>query len=307
MRRRQRPGVRRARALVGALGALAALSLPAFGASQSLPPGSGPLAGGAASAAPVAASSQTAATTLLERMLVAERTLEVVGTTREHSALPGVQADRAGRGFALPVGVTPELLARAFTATLGSPLRLAGREVQVLELHGKGPLTPDWTFWVDRRTGARLGYRVSDSGGQVVAEGRYTQVSAIRARGVARQLPSPRALDRPLLARLMSKGDLPAGYVPVGVKRIDVGKGRVPALRVTFWDGLDGLVLLVYRRQARLPVSNSAHVASRQVGRFTVSAIGPAPKSALASWLGRLTSGPLARLAPRDAFGTAAP
>ncbi len=242
--------------------ALVALSLPATAVSQSLPPAApAAQAHGAAAPSPVAAPSQTAAATLLRRMLAAERTLEVAGTTRERSALPGVQADRAGRGFALPVGVTPELLGRAFTATLGSPLRLAGREVQVLELHGQGPLTPDWTFWV----------------------------------------------DRPLLARLMSKGDVPAGYVPVGVKRIEVGKGRVPALRLTFWDGLDGLVLLVYRRQARPPVSDSAHVASRQLGRFTVSAIGPAPKAALSDWLARLGSSPLARLAPRDALGASAP
>ncbi|MEJ2667395.1 MAG: hypothetical protein P8Z81_09905 [Deinococcales bacterium] len=257
--------------------------------------------------APQAATSAQpgSAIALVRRMLVAERTLEVVGATSEHIALPGVRADASHTGFALPVAVTPELLARAFTASLGTPALVAGRRVEVLQLHGKGPLTPDWTFWVDGLTGVRLGYRVTDSSGQVVAEGRYTTVRAIRARQAPHALPSPTRPAALKLEHLLNPAALPQGYVPVGLKRTEVGAAHVPALRLTFWDGLDAMVVLVYRRQAQPPAADSAHVASEQVGRFTVSAIGPAPKAALEAWLKRLAAGPLKRLDPAAAFGGA--
>lgn len=251
---------------------------------------------------PAATGQSSSAAALVRRMLVAERTLEVVGTTSERIELPGVHPDASHTGFALPVAVTPELLARAFTVSLGAPTVVAGRRVDVLQLRGKGPLTPDWTFWVDGLTAVRLGYRVTDSSGQVVAEGRYTQVRAIRARSAPRALPSPTRAAALKLEHLLNPADLPQGYVPVGLTRTEVGAAHVPALRLTFWDGLDAMVLLVYRRQAQPPAAGAAHVASEQVGRFTVSVVGPAPKAALQAWLQRLAAGPLRRLDPATAF-----
>lgn len=249
------------------------------------------------------ASQPPAATALMRRMLEAERTLEVTGTTRERIDLPGVRPDPSHSRFTLPVAVTPELLTHAFTLHAEAGADVAGRKVAVLHLDGKDPLTPDWTFWVDARSGVRLGYRVTDSVGAVVAEGRYTQVRAVTARRSPRTLPSPTA-GAVALDRLIDPAAVPSGYVPVGLKRAEIGARGVPALRLTFWDGLDALVVVIYRRQAKLPAAAGAHMVSRNVGRFTVSVVGPAPHAALEAWLARLARGPLARLDPARALGS---
>ncbi len=275
---------RRTRALVVGLALLAA-GLAGAAVAQ-----------GAVTPVAARASQQGPAVALLRRMLTAAQTLEVVGTTTERIDLPGVRPDPAHQRFVLPVAAAPEQVAKAFSLRLGAPTEVAGRRVQVLELHGLDPLVPDWTFWVDGVTGARLAYRVTDSAGHVVAEGRYDRVTAVRARTTPRALPSPGAtLEAKRLQRLLDPANVPAGYVPVGATRTKIGRAGIPALRVTFFDGLDALVLLVYRRQAALPAGAGQRLASRRVGRFTLSAVGPAPKAALQAWLDRLSRGPLAR------------
>lgn len=238
-----------------------------------------------------------AAVALFRKMVDAARTLEVVGTTAERIDLPGVSADPRHQRFALPVTVVPELVVRSFALRLGQATQVAGRRVEALELHGLGPLTPDWTFWVDAATGVRLGYRVVDADGAVVAEGRYSQVREVRVRPTPLALPSaPARLDAQRLARLMDAGHLPRGYVPVGLARTEIGAAKVPALRITFFDGLDALVVLVYRHQDAPPVAAAnARLASRSVGRFNVTVVGPAPVASLRSWLDGLERGPLGR------------
>lgn len=273
---------------VGPAGAVLAQSATTPRAAPPTATGSGPRA-----------SLQGPAATAFLRMLEAERTLEVVGTTVERIDLPGVQPDPHHQRFMLPVAASPELVARAFRLGLGASTEVAGRAVEVLELHGVGPLTPDWTFWVDRQTGLRLAYRVTDSAGGLVAEGRYSQVRAVRPRAVPRPLPAPSArLEAQRLRRLIDPANVPQGYVPIGLARTEIGSGKIPALRITFFDGLDALVLLVYRRQAPLPAGAGVRLASRQVGRFTLSAVGPAPEAALQAWLDHLSRGPLARVGP---------
>lgn len=268
-------------ALVGWLG------LPAWTSAQSAP-----------STPPSQAPSAQAPTpqALFRKMLDAERTLEVVGVTAERIDLPGVSPDPQHRRFVLPVAVLPELVSRSFVPRLGAPTAVAGRRVLVLELHGIGPLTPDWTFWVDEGTGVRLAYRVTDANAGVVAEGRYTEVTAVRRRATPLDLPAPPTLLQvQRLERLMDPANVPKGYVPVGLKRTEIGATKVPALRLTFFDGLDALVLLVYRRQDAPPSQPHLRLASRQLGRFNVTVVGPAPVTSLQAWLDGLARGPLAR------------
>jgi len=250
----------------------------------------------AGSRSQAAASLQDPALALFRRMLEAARTLEVVGTTAERIDLPGVHPDASHTHFVLPVAATPELVAEAFRLRIAAPTDVSGRKVQVLELHGIGPLTPDWTFWVDGLTGVRLAYRVTDAAGRVVAEGRYTQVTTVRARSVPRALPSPSTRPQAKrLQRLIAPANVPQGYVAIGWARTEIGSAKIPAFRITFFDGLDALVLLVYRHQEPLPAGSGAHLASRQVGRFTLSAVGPATEAALQAWLAGFARVPLAR------------
>lgn len=308
---RSRARVRRARLVVGRAARLVAVALAvtampiavggaasAQGTPAAAPPnrsgGATPAADGAVPARPAA---------VLRRMLEAARRLEVVGTTRERIALPGVLPAPHHDRFALPVAVTPKLVAAAFRLGLGAPTSVAGRRVEVLELHGIDPLTPDWTFWVDAATGVRLAYRLVDSAGGLVAEGRYTAVRAVRERATPRALPSPAEQSRVLgLERTLGAANVPRGYVPVGVTRTEIGAAKLPALRITFWDGLDAMVLLVYRSRAGAPRGGTEHLASRAAGRFTLTAVGPAPASALAVWLDRLAAGPLARARSLPSF-----
>ncbi|MCO5173119.1 MAG: hypothetical protein M9914_02925 [Trueperaceae bacterium] len=240
-------------------------------------------------------------------MIAAERDFDVIGTVEERVLLPGVRSDDEARGgFVLPVGITAALVLRAFTLEVlpAEALRaeaVTDRPLEVLRLEGRGPLTPDWTFWLDAETGARLAYRLTDSAGQVVATGRYERIRRIEQRAAPRDLSTPRAaLGGFELARLLNPATAPTGYTAIAVQRIELGRG-VPALRVTYWDGLDALVVLLYERQAKLP-AEAEHIASRQVGRFTVSVIGSAPREALANWLESVGDGPLARLDPKGAL-----
>lgn len=242
--------------------------------------------------------SEADAVALLNRMVEAERTLAVEGRVSEHIALPGVTPDPTGRSFALPAGITPVLIERAFQLQLAEPTTVAGRKVDVLELRGRGPLTPDWTFWIDDATGARVAYQLSDSSGKVVAAGRYERITQVRPRSVPRDLPSPmRVDDETTVARLLDPGLAPDGYVAIRLQRTSLGRADVPALRVTYWDGLDALVVLIYRRQPSL-TEDTDHLVSQHIGRFSVSVIGAAPDQALTAWLQRIASGPLARLDP---------
>lgn len=238
------------------------------------------------------------AVALLYRMVEAEMNLQVVGQVEERIALPGVAPDPLRRTFALPVGITPGLVIDAFSLSLGPATEVAGRQVAALVLEGRGPLTPDWTFWIDSTTGVRLAYRLSDSAGEVVAAGRYERIRRIDTRSTPRVLPSPtRGDDSGALARLLDPLLVPEGYVAVSIQRATLGRADVPALRLTYWDGLDALVVLIYQRQPNLPEA-TANLSSRHVGRFSVSVIGAAPQRALASWLDRVSDGPLARLDP---------
>ncbi len=240
------------------------------------------------------------AVALLHRMIEAERTLSVEGRVTERIALPGVTPDPQGRSFTLPAGITPELVTQAFELRLGEATDVGGRAVDVLELEGRGALTPHWTFWIDHASGARLAYRLQDSAGNIVAAGRYEQIDEVRKRSTPRDLPSPALAEADgnlALARLLDPALAPGGYVAVGMQRITLGRDDVPALRVTYWNGLDALVVLIYGRQAAA-TPDAEHVASRVIGRFGVTVIGAAPKRALARWLQHMSDGPLARLDP---------
>jgi len=218
----------------------------------------------------------------LRRMLAAERSFAFGVTPEERSVWPR-EPDAAAFAFAWPVGVTLDALRANFDLRWVGRERAAGRPLVVIDLRPRHQ-GPAWRFWIDAETGARVAYRATLADGRVVAEGRGDP-SALVGTDAARPLPSPRAPDGPRAAAWRAAFAGLDGFDPVAVARVRLGAG-VPALRVTLWDGLSGVVLIVYPA-ARTPPRGD-FIVSRTSGRLTLALVGPVPEAAAAAYLDEL-------------------
>jgi negative regulator of sigma E activity len=241
------------------------------------------------------AAAQSPAEALFVRMLRAEQGHAFVGELREEVRWPEPLRGAAER-FRHPPGVTPELVASNFELAISGRERVAGREALLLTLVPHNGFSPNWTFWIDERSGLRLAYEQRDAEGSLLAEGRYLSVERIRDLDTPRRLAAPSSdiEVKRLAERLLPADAMPEGFVPVALERTSLGDSDIRALRLTLWDGLNGTVLLIYPRQRQ--VEDRPYLVSRSLRQVTVTALGPLPQRALQGWLDRVTDGPVRRL-----------
>ena len=145
---------------------------------------------------------------------------------------------------------------------------------------------PGWRFWIDVATGARLAYRATLADGRVVAEGRG-EASALVPAGADEPLRAPRAPSDARAAVWRAAFAGLDGFEPVDVARVRLG-ADVPAVRVTLWDGLSGVVLLVYPT-TRNPARGEL-IVTRTVGELTLALVGPVPEAVAEAYLEALSS-----------------
>ena len=218
----------------------------------------------------------------LRRMVASERAFDFGVAPVERSALPAAEA--RGGGFAWPAGATLEAVRVNFDVHWVGRERVDGRPVVVIELVPRHE-APAWRFWIDVATGARVAYRATLGDGRVVAEGRGDATALVRATA-AEPLPAPRAPgDERAAAWREAFGGLD-GFEPVAVGRVLLASG-VPALRVTLWDGLTGVVLLAY--PATRASARGDMMATRSTGNLTLALVGPVPEATADAYLEALS------------------
>ncbi len=231
-------------------------------------------------------------------MLEAEQSLEIIGEVSETINFPPRNpATRRAERFSQPPNISPGLIRRNFNLSLAGDNMIADRPVIGLDLIPKNGLSPRWRLWLDRGTGLRLAYEQRNALGEVLSEGRYERVRSIRARPTVRAINPPELNERSrnTLTRLLGRRDWPPGFIPVKLERSNL-RGR-PALRITAWDGLNGLLLLIYPSRDSNP--EGRYIRSVQAGRLTLSVLSPLPADALDSWLQRLAE-PLIKLSEEE-------
>lgn len=218
----------------------------------------------------------------LHRMFASERAFAFATQPDERSTWP-VAAAAAHGGFAWPAGATLDLVRTNFDVRWIGRERSAGRAVVVVDLVPRHD-GPGWRFWIDVATGARVAYRATLGDGRVVAEGRGDPTSLVPARA-SESLRAPRAPSDARAAVWSAAFAGLDGFEPVAVGRVRLG-ADVQALRVTLWDGLSGVVLLVYPA-ARSP-ERGAWIATRSSGDLTLALVGPVPEAVAHAYLDAL-------------------
>lgn len=215
----------------------------------------------------------------LQRMIASERAFVFSVAPEERSTWPD-SAGAARGGFAWPAGATPEAVRANFDVRWVGRERAAGRALVVIDLVPRHD-GPGWRFWIDVATGARVAYRATLPDGRVVAEGRG-EASELVPSEPAEPLRSPRAPSDARAAVWRAAFAGLDGFEPVAVGRVRLG-ADVPALRVTLWDGLSGVVLLVYPA-VRTPVRGEM-IVTRSTGGLTLALVGPVPEAAATAYL----------------------
>jgi hypothetical protein len=245
-----------------------------------------PAVGGGAVAADVLAADRVGddGAAWLRRMLASERAFAFATAPVERSTWPATTAAPVG-GFAWPAGATLEAVRANFDVRWVGRERLADRPAVVIDLVPRHA-GPGWRFWIDVATGARVAYRATLGDGRVVAEGRGDAASLGPA-GSEGSLPAPRApSDARAAVWRVAFGGLD-GFEPVAVARVRLG-AQVPALRVTLWDGLSGVVLLVYPATRDLP--RGELIVARTSGDLTLALVGPLPEAVAEAYLEALAA-----------------
>lgn len=213
----------------------------------------------------------------LRRMVVSERAFAFAVAPDERSSLPAVEARG---GFAWPAGATLEAVRSNFDVRWVGRERSGERTIAVIELVPRHD-APAWRFWIDVATGARVAYRATLRDGSVVAEGRGDAALLVRAVG-GEPLPAPRAPDDLRAAEWRDAFGGLDGFEPVAVSRLLLADG-VPALRVTLWDGLTGVVLLAYPAARAVPRGDL--LTTRSNRNLTLALVGPVSGASAAAYL----------------------
>ncbi len=210
----------------------------------------------------------------LQRMFAAERAFAFSVAPEERSVWPAAAA-AAGGGFAWPAGATLDAVRANFD------VRWVGRERTRGPRGGRDrPRTPP------RGPGVALLDRRRDGRPARVPRDARRRARGRRGPGRARARWSPAGGDEPLRAPRAPSDARAAvwgaafagldGFEPVEVARVRLG-ADVPAVRVTLWDGLSGVVLLVYP-STRNPARGEL-IVTRTVGALTLALVGPVPEA----------------------------
>ena len=214
----------------------------------------------------------------LQRMVGSERAFAFAVAPEERSTWPDAAGAVHG-GFAWPAGASLAAVRTNFDVRWVGRERAAGGAVVVIDLVPRH-VGPAWRFWIDVATGARVAYRATLADGRVVAEGRGDATALVPA-PAAEPLRAPRT---PTDARAaVWRGAFAGldGFEPVAVERVRLAD--VPALRVTLWDGLSGVVLLAYPA-ARTP-ARGAMIVTQSTGDLTLALVGPVPEAVAEAYL----------------------
>lgn len=229
---------------------------------------------------------------LFIRLVEAELNLRIDGELSENVIfLNRVSKDK--NRFTYPAIISLELVKENYSSKIIKEDRFLGRDVIVLELKPNN-LGPYWQFIIDKRTGSRLAYTQFSATGDILAEGSYSKINRIMKRTNPRVIRNleleedQKVFYRQILANLES----PKGYTPVKIARSTIGRDKSPALRISFFDGINTLVLLLILNDSKLS-RDTETMQSIELNNHFLIAIGPVGKETLVNWLESFKNTPL--------------
>ena len=232
---------------------------------------------------------------LLASFIEAERTLKVDGDFSENLYFLN-RKPKDKKHFIYPAILSEKLIKENYNLKILKEEQFLGRNVLVLELKPKyrGPY---WQFIIDKRSASRLAYKQISPSGEVLAEGAYSKVLNISKR----INPRPKkdlelsGAKRDFYNQAFINAKLPRGYIPVRITGSSLGKDKIPALRISFFDGLNTLILLVVLDGSKLTKDSEA-MQSLELRQHFLIAIGPIGKENLVNWLESYKNTPLNHL-----------
>ena len=248
---------------------------------------------------------------VLQKIMSAHRQYRIVGEAQETIFFPPrAIPTQPVSYFSQPARANWQLIKENFSITLEEGNDIAQREVWSLKLIAKNNISPNWYFTVDKETGLRLAYEQRAQDGRLISQGYFENIYDLRLRSLP---DSPNLKNSPpqnsrnltpaqltTARRLLEGSSLPTGFIPVKLERSRIGNR--PALRLTAWDGINILALLVYPNaptiaQSFAPrkelVAQAPYVRSLRMQFATLTVLAPLPESVLENWLQTLSSGQL--------------
>lgn len=243
----------------------------------------------------VAAAQNSAADRLLAKFVLAETNLIVDGEFTENLIFLN-RKPKDKKNFIYPAAISLELVKENYNLQIIEEKQLLARDVVVLRLEPK-QAGPYWQFTIDKLTGSRLAYQQISPSGEILAEGAYSKIRKI----IKRTTPRPfkklelSAEKRNFYERFFINPQLPKGYIPVKITRSSIGQGKIPALRISFFDGLNTLILLLILDNSKLD-KDSQSVQTMEINHHILIATGPIAKDSLIAWLEAYKNSALNRL-----------
>ncbi len=242
---------------------------------------------------------------VLQKVNLAERQYRIVGEAQETIFFPprAIPTQPTSR-FSHPARVDLQLVKENFDIVLEEGTNIAQREVWVVKFVARNNISPNWRFIIDKETGLRLAYEQRAQDSKLISEGYFENIYDLHLR------PSPsnpnlethlQTFGRPpvqLIAarRLLGNSSLPTGFTPIRLERSQIGNR--PALRLTAWDGINVLALLIYPNAPAIArpfapreeaITQAPYVHSLKMRFATLTVLAPLPEQVLEDWLETLS------------------
>ncbi len=251
---------------------------------------------------------------VLEKVILAQRQYIIIGEAQETIFFPPRSIPTQPTShFSQPARANLQLIKENFDIILEEGGNIIQREVWVLKLIAKNNISPNWHFTIDKETGLRLAYEQRTQDGQLVSEGYFESISDLHLRfdpnledplSQTSRNPSPAQLTA--VRRLLGNSSLPIGFKPVRLERSRIGNR--PALRLTAWDGINILALLVYPNASAVVrpftpkevIAQAPYVRSLKMRFVTLTVLAPLPERVLEDWLETLSRGRLGLISRRQ-------
>ncbi len=247
-------------------------------------------------------------TEILQKIMLAHRQYRIVGEAQETIFFPPrAIPTQPVSYFSQPARADLQLIKENFDITLEEGNNVAQREVWSLKLIAKNNISPNWYFTVDKETGLRLAYEQRAQDGRLIAQGYFENIYNLHLRSLpanpnleSRSPQNSRNLTpaRLMAARRLLEGNsLPTGFIPIKLERSRIGNR--PALRLTAWDGINILALLVYPNAPNIArpfapreeiIAQASYVRSLRMQFATLTVLAPLPERVLEDWLQTLSS-----------------
>ncbi len=139
---------------------------------------------------------------------------------------------------------------------------------------------------IDKRTGSRLAYTQFSTNNDILAEGSYSKIIKIIEGTNPRLMRNIELEARQKLfyRQVFANLELPKGYIPVKIVNSTIGRDKSPALRISFFDGINTLVLLLILNDSKL-LRNTETSQGIEINNHFLIAVGPVGKAALVNCL----------------------